>query len=159
MNHLVAIDPGVKACGVAVFDSGRLTLALHQEVTPATTFTRQNWCFFAGGHVVIEMPRIYPGSRQKGDQNDLMRLAVVVGRLYEAALAAGSTVELVEPRAWKGTLDGDAMVERIKGRLPIGESSQVFLPTAASLQHNVWDAIGIGLKKLGRLDPVKVFPR
>jgi hypothetical protein len=65
------------------------------------------------------------------------------------------------PREWKGTLDGDVMVERIKSRVDErpAERARVQFPQAQDKHHNVWDAIGVGLFVVGRLAPRKVFPR
>ncbi|NOJ83830.1 hypothetical protein [Myxococcus xanthus] len=65
----------------------------------------------------------------------------------------------VYPRDWKGSLDADAFIERIKQRIDAAEHLRVELPSYSSLHHNVWDAIGIGLHALGRLAPHRVFPR
>ncbi|WP_246137120.1 hypothetical protein [Myxococcus llanfairpwllgwyngyllgogerychwyrndrobwllllantysiliogogogochensis] len=108
--------------------------------------------------LVIEMPRVYSAAHQKGDQNDLIQLAGVVGMLggYLPNVASRRSVY---PRDWKGTVDADAFIERIKQRLSPVEHLRVELPSATSLHHNVWDAIGIGLHALGRLAPRRVFPR
>jgi hypothetical protein len=68
-----------------------------------------------------------------------------------------STVELVQPRQWKGTVDKDVMIERIKTSLDLSEMKNVCLPKAKGLHHNVWDAIGIGLWASGRLSAKRVF--
>lgn len=152
--NLVAIDPGVRRLAFASFDDQGLFEARLRDVPENGLFALP----FFSVRVVIEMPRVYPVSRQKGDPNDLLQLARVVGRLQEHYLAQGKTVELVEPRTWKGTLAKGAMTERIKGRLHAHEMDCVALP-AKHLAHNVWDAVGIGLHALGRLSPRKVVPR
>lgn len=103
------------------------------------------------GHVIIEVPVIYPGSR-KVNPNDLITLAVKVGEHKYAAESRGCSVELVKPRTWKGTIDGDIMCARIL-RLMTPAERAIFnaAPGAASYRHNILDAIGIGLWKLGRL--------
>lgn len=151
---MIAIDPGVHMCGEAGFyPDGALAFA---RLTPVVQVCRG---LIKTALVHIEFPRIYLASKQKGDQNDLMQLARTIGNLEERARAAGATVKLIYPRDWKGTIDPDAMIERIKSRLTPAEHVNVTLPTAASLQHNVYDAIGIGLHALGRLAPRKVYPR
>ncbi|WP_338865154.1 hypothetical protein [Myxococcus stipitatus] len=108
--------------------------------------------------LIIELPRVYAAACQKGDQNDLIQLSGVVGMLG-GYLPNVATRRSVYPRDWKGTLDAGAFIERIKQRLSPVEHLRVELLGAASLHHNVWDAIGIGLHALGRLSPRKVFPR
>ena len=155
---MISIDPGVNGCGVAVFrDDGSLERAFYAR--PSRIELGLFFTEYSRGVVRIEFPRIYRAASQKGDQNDLMQLARVAGRLEAWAQDAGHTVELVYPRDWKGTLDGDAMVERIKERLTDYERNFVQLPSAKSLGHNVYDGIGIGLQALGRLEPRKVIPR
>jgi hypothetical protein len=153
---LIAIDPGVHRVGLALFDGEELTFANLLDV-PNEGFGFPI-PFPRAPRVVLEVPRIYPASRQKGDPNDLLALARIVGRLQEHYLAAGADVELVEPRTWKGTLPKEAMTERIRGRLSAEERARV-APVARSLEHNVLDAVGIGLHALGRLSPRKVVPR
>ncbi|MCP3060953.1 hypothetical protein LXT21_19390 [Myxococcus sp. K38C18041901] len=108
--------------------------------------------------LIIELPRVYSAAHQKGDQNDLIQLAGVVGMLG-GLLPSVASRRSVYPRDWKGTLDADAFIERIKQRLDATEHLRVELPATSSLHHNVWDAIGIGLHALGRLAPRRVFPR
>ncbi|WP_237077344.1 hypothetical protein [Myxococcus xanthus] len=108
--------------------------------------------------LVIELPRVYAASHQKGDQNDLIQLAGVVGMLGGSLLGIDSR-RSIYPRDWKGSLDADAFIERIKQRLNAAEHLRVELPATSALHHNVWDAIGIGLHALGRLAPRRVFPR
>ncbi len=108
--------------------------------------------------LVIELPRVYAASHQKGDQNDLIQLAGVVGMLG-GSLPGIASRRSIYPRDWKGSLEPDAFIERIKQRLDAAEHLRVELPSASSLHHNIWDAIGIGLHALGRLGPRRVFPR
>lgn len=113
---------------------------------------------------VIEGQRIYRDAQKKGDQNDIIDVAYVTGYLAATILALDG-VELIEaPRVWKGTLDGDVFIEtRIQPEIKKNPNelnvALASMPSAVSLAHNVWDAIGIGLWKLGRLTPRKVYPR
>ena len=134
---MICIDPGVKLCGGAVFRGPELVWAryLPKELMP-----------IALEHLVIEMPRIYPGSgQQKGDLNDLLNLAAVVGWLE------GQTDDSsrVFPAAWKGQVPKKIMTARILSKLSpteLGCIEQIGAKT-----HNTIDAVGIGLWKLGRL--------
>ncbi|WP_338865531.1 hypothetical protein [Myxococcus stipitatus] len=176
---LVSIDPGLRHCGVAVFDvpvaepASLLAAGLPKNPEPqGGELALSSWASMALAvhewlhprlgdephHLIIEMPRVYAAAHQKGDQNDLVHLSGVVGTLggYLPNVAMRRSVY---PRDWKGTLDADAFIERIKQRLDAAEHLRVELPSASALHHNVWDAIGIGLHALGRLTPRKVFPR
>ncbi|WP_141592263.1 hypothetical protein [Myxococcus sp. AB056] len=181
-NLLVALDPGLRECGVALFDldSGELLAAGMPTNAERKARGLAAWSRMAGGvaafvssfleplraagvvvsvTVASECPQVYTAGKSKGDPNDLIELAGVVGRVV-GELSATSERSFL-PREWKGTLDGDVMVERIKARL--GERPQehlrVQLPRAQDKHHNVWDAVGIGLYVVGRLAPRKVFPR
>jgi len=177
MKQIVAVDPGLNACGVSIFnEAGRLEFAelVDNERTAAVDLPTR-WegaalsicayvarCSSQYPHVdrtlVVEMPKIYPAARQVGDQNDLMNLVGVVASISITVMHVGR--RLIYPRDWKGTIDADEMIERrIKPRLSETEHRRVSLPTAKSLQHNVWDAVGIGLHVVGRLEPRKVIAR
>lgn len=165
MSTLVTIDPGLRHCGLAVFRDGVLRaaylvrLGADDAQTAAARFALATQVFSLAGHpdrLVIELPRIYPAARQKGDQNDLIQLATVAGAVVGRVLARH--VEFIYPRTWKGTINADVMTERITERLTADESTRVE-KCPASLSHNVYDAIGIGLHVLGRLEPRRVIAR
>lgn len=170
MTKLLAVDPGVRGCGAAIFWDGVLERATYV----ANPFLKGNGAaqaaLLAAGvlnwagvvnELVVEVPRIYPAARQKGDQNDLIAVAgvafAVAGRCEPYVTAKMMTTYY--PRDWKGTVDADeVMIPRIKGRLSPAEIHRI-LPVKSSLMHNVYDAIGIGLKKLGRLEPRRIIAR
>lgn len=150
---ILAIDPGVHFCGLAISDPKTKTIvdAVYLPLDQVWRYMCEQYMFTK---VVIECPRIYPQARQKGDQNDLINLARVVGQLERWAECP---VQIVYPRDWKGTVDPDVMIDRIKKRLTNIEGLQVRLPKAKSKHHNVWDAVGINLWATGRLKPNKVY--
>lgn len=108
--------------------------------------------------LIVEVPRIYPAAQQKGDQNDLIAVA---GVAYACAGAFGwipfENVQQVYPREWKGTIDADTTIARVKERLAAGDAVPDACPE--SLEHNVYDAIGIGLWSVGRFDRKRVIVR
>lgn len=178
-TKLVSIDPGLRHCGVAVFDvpvaerasllaaglpknpepqCGELSLASWASMALAVREWLQPRLGDEPHQLVIELPRVYAAAHQKGDQNDLIQLSGVVG-MWGGGLPNVATRRSVYPRDWKGTLDADAFIKRIKQRLDAAEHLRVELPSSFSLHHNVWDAIGIGLHALGRLTRRQVFPR
>lgn len=110
--------------------------------------------------LVLELPRSYEAAQQKGSQNDLIDLAVVVGAIIGALhLAPGSICYTVAPRDWKGTLSKEKFIEtRILPRLEPYEFSRIEkLPK--SLLHNVHDAVGLFLHDVGRLQRRMVIAR
>lgn len=172
MSYGVAIDPGLRGCGFAVFEiesrelvsasyvknptagddfeaARSMALSLHiayATIKPAMPAPAMLWG---------ECPRSYSAGKQKGDQNDLIHLA---GFMYAIAhqFSGGSTLlTRYYPREWKGTIDADQMLDRIIERLSGDENARV--RKAGALTHNVIDAVGIGLHALGRLAPKRVF--
>src|SRR5258707_11468919 len=151
----LAIDPGIRGLGFSLWDDGDLHLAGYVRNPYKTGDGPKEWralygaifdrlgavgefCFERLEHLWIEVPRIYPAARHKGDQNDLVALAGVAGAL--TALDAVN-ITRVYPREWKGTIDPDVCIERIKRRLSQRELARVELP-GKTLAHNVWDSVG-----------------
>lgn len=168
---LLAIDPGVRHFGAALFHAGDRHLdraALIRNpikagndlaVAAAACEALIRWLgpdARTVRSVCVEIPRVYNAGNQKGDQNDLIALAGVGYSLGCAVVAADRRIRYF-PREWKGTIDADKMTDRIERRLDRVEKAMIET-CPASLRHNVIDAIGIGLKELGRLEPVRVYP-
>jgi hypothetical protein len=150
---LVAIDPG-NATGVAVFGSGSVLLFREGDLLLATVCDEEQCLMHIENHApvrrgkpagdcIIEVPQIYPGQQQKGDQNDLIKLAVMVGRYADRATACGFQVKLVKPREWKGQLPKDVCWRRVRETLtPLELDNMEKL--SKSRAHNMHDAIGLG---------------
>lgn len=151
---LIAIDPGVHMAGVACFEDSTLVWAELMKGTGdgLPEKLRQALIDILGGafedaELAIEVPQAYHRhSSQKGDQNDLIALAFSAGEMA-GRLCLPTTRYL--PREWKGQAPKDVVTARTRARLTEVELSRIALP-AKSLQHNVWDAIEIGLHHLGR---------
>jgi hypothetical protein len=95
------------------------------------------------GDCIIEVPQVYPGQQQKGDQNDLINLAVMVGEYAAHATSVGFKVRLVRPREWKGQLPKDVCWRRVRETLtPLELDTMAKLPKSRA--HNMHDAIGLG---------------
>ena len=142
---LVAIDPG-KATGVAVFQDGVLHHATVCSLEECLIFIENEEPLRRGkpaGDCIIEVPQVYPGQQQKGDQNDLINLAVTVGRYAERATACGFHVTLVKPREWKGQLPKDVCWQRVRETLTSFELDKLE-KVPKSRAHNMHDAIGLG---------------
>lgn len=104
-----------------------------------------------GARVVLEKPGKQAGRNVKLD--DLLTLARRVGWLEVLALAAGARVECVLPITWKrGSIPKRIHHPRILARLTKDERALLLaVKCALSAQHNVIDAIGIGLWAVGRM--------
>lgn len=160
-RYLFTLDPGVKAAGVAVFDLHAKTLVGAGLARGETVFkTAQRAIDMAQAisemvnlapcfpsEVIVEKPQVYV--RGKGDPNDLIEVALSGGAFAGWFYMATQTA--IQPREWKGQVNPDAMIERIKSRLSPEETARVEIPRAKSLAHNIFDAVGIGLHRLGRL--------
>lgn len=171
MSLVLSVDPGIRACGCAIFRDGVLIFAAFvKNRVDAGNGPRESeqmaqaiviWFVERVGSVnglddlVLEYPQTYSGRAKRGDANDLFPLAAVDGAL--AALFPKAQLTSFLPFAWKQNIDADVMIERIKGRLTPEEKARVALPTAASLHHNVWDGVGVGLAHLGRLERKRAF--
>ena len=170
------IDPGIRGSGASIFRGTAVYRAAYVpnparhgngvEEVRAMARAIQGW-WYANGvdvpeHFGCERPQIYTQSKQrvKGratDPNDLPPLYGIDCAV--AALFPGTPCYAYWPRDWKGTLDGDAMIERIKTRVSSYELSCIDLSCGPNVEHNIWDAIGIGMKHVGRLERKRVIAR
>lgn len=169
-KHLLAIDPGIRGCGVAVYtphglrwagyvknpasgDTAEACLALARAVEDAAVDEGQLPVI---GEIAFEWPRVYTIGKGKGDPNDLLPLVGVCmalcGRLF------GSPATRYYPHEWKGQMQkGAAFVARVQSRLTPEELGRVH--ARGHLGHNVWDAVGIGLHHLGRFERKRIIAR
>lgn len=147
MSSLLAIDPGVSS-GCAVFRHGALERAWNGEPESAPG---EGWF----DRVVIECPQVYRGGLQKGDPNDLIKLAVRVGRYVERLTPHAGVVELVLPAHWKGQIKKPTHHARMRRKLSETEGAlldrTLAAVTTAKSREDVSDAVALGLWKLGRL--------
>ena len=93
--------------------------------------------------VVIEWPKPWVGnakSRAATDSGNLLKLAFLIGQIEFACRESGYKCILVEPDAWKGNMNKNAVIERIKRRL------RGWSPGS----HDA-DAVGMGLVAMGML--------
>lgn len=160
-----AIDPGKKKSAIAVFENGRLAGVMTSSVGVPL---QAKLC-------VIEKPRVYTQATEK-DPNDLIDLAIAVGRLARDYERHSIPVRFVEPREWKGTVKKPQSHARIWAKLDDAERGVIAralgLPASVIEKkikdaceklarhgrvsgyrwdaHNTLDAIGIGLKELKR---------
>ena len=148
MTDLVAIDPGTEQAGFARFKEGRLTQAVLVREKGSTKEQRAWRVACKLGElcqpedsIILEYPQIYV--RSPGDPDDLLALALVVGGVL--SLQKGG--ELVRPRTWKGQVPKKIMVNRILKHLDDAERE---LCKDIKDNHNVLDAVGVGLWKLKR---------
>lgn len=170
---ILAIDPGIRGCGVALFNGRDLeSVAYVRNAAPgdklgaarSAAWEVKNWLGHDAAKVDVlagEWPQVYTVSKRgKKDPNDLLALCAIHGAL-SAFLPWVEPVSIL-PREWKGQMTKEACQHRIAERLTTGESAIVenyLMGLISSLEHNVWDAVGIGLHHVGRFKPKRVFAR
>lgn len=144
---VTAVDPG-KRSGWAIFvDAALVEAGVWSEVDMLEAGTPI--VELGPAVAVIELPVIYPLGRGEGDPNDLIDLAVLVGDLRGFYRRAGLDVVLVKPRTWKGTTPKPIHNERVLRALTPAERALLpRRPRAKGFDHNMLDAIGLGLWQL-----------
>lgn len=153
---LLAIDPGVHSCGYAVDLDGVLTvghestdyvLGLAERLRPRDCFT------------IVELPQVYSAAKSKGDPEDLIQLARVVGRIEQATYVHGrEPCRIVRPNEWKGSISKAMHNARIikcaAESLPtvyLAQARHQIAQLPASRAHNAIDALGLWLFGSGRM--------
>lgn len=165
---ILTLDPGKRACGTGLFDPGTRELWRGNWIRAPDTRAEgpAAWQLLAElvaesvrgmghvTHVVFEQPGAYRvdlPSRTLALQ-DLVAVAAWVCALFPEAVHTR-----LRPREWKGTIKPEIACQRAWDALSEAEQGRVRLP-APSYQHNVKDAIGIGLYILGRRGVAMVKP-
>jgi hypothetical protein len=166
---ILSLDPGKKEAGVALWKDGELALAWlargNKKTAELLTWHLATAKAVYQGLVehgyhpdsvdtfVGEKPEIYKAQFQKGEQQSVADLSLVTGAVAGLVQPRAAVVYL--PKEWKRQVPKHVVTRRIigdekkQGRLSQEEQSRIELP-APSLRHNVYDAIGIGLKYLKR---------
>lgn len=159
-QRLLAVDPGIRGCGVAVFDGATLVWAGYVP-NPLTTgdgleeVRRVGYAVLAAAYlrgsppwrVVVERPQVYFGT--KSNPNHLLNLTAIAGVIVGRGQGLES-VDWVLPRVWKGNVskeETETLVQQVLGPNELARVTRVE-------SHDAWDAIGIGLYDLGRLVPM-----
>ena len=158
---LLAIDPGIKACGWAIFKENRYmasglarpfsTHDLLEALKETTNIIFNKWEDFMSGTkmpdiLVIEKPQIYQQKHLKGDPNDLMPLGILAGAVWIRMVPNRCVMPL--PKEWKGQTPKDVMSRRTISQLDRQERDLLkddVERIPSYLRHNVYDAIGIAL--------------
>jgi len=152
IHKLMAIDPGTKATGWALFRLQRLVAAgLYRGKHAAETIGQiQAAPIYDLDVLIVERPQVYDRHRTKGDPNALIPLAMIGGAA--AGVHGWAELRAPHPNEWKGAISKEIHHPRILAELRPEELAVVeaMKGVPASLRHNVLDAIGLGLWGLGR---------
>lgn len=151
-SRLISFDPAAHHAAWAAFEDGKLRRCGLERDTDGELWSLLETRFRGvQAQIVIELPQVY-GKRDERDPNDLIPVAITVGRIASAFGSPGVKAELVRPHDWKGSVPKPIMLARIEKRLDEEEIGVLHTAKApASLRHNIVDAVGLGLFKLGRL--------
>lgn len=173
---ILAVDPGLRGCGCALFAGETLELAAYVKNTLKTgrrldnamamALAVERWAALDGmvdlDAVVVEVPRSYSAGQQKGPQDDLIDLAMVSAAVaavvrQDCILPERCQVVTYYPYEWKGSVAADTFTERILERLSNEEKQRI--ERIGELDHNTIDSVGIGLKFLGRMERSRKYAR
>lgn len=148
MTHVIGIDPGATT-GWAWFIRGELS---RTAAEPFDEFMSDPPWVSESLDVLVEMPKWRPHSHEEID--DLLGLARKVGRLEQFYKMRGAHVDVCWPHVWKGSVPKEIHNQRVLHMLT--ERELAILPRRPRSKknpydHNMLDAVGIGLWKLGRL--------
>jgi hypothetical protein len=149
--ELVTCDPGKDATGLAAFDvHGRLVKAeLWRPDDNWDDVTSDRLKAFCGtaARFIVELPK-GRGSKDVKKINSLIQLAFFAGLF---AGSSGCTVGWLHPHEWKGQRPKEVDNRYTLSILSEEEREMVKrVKCPESLRHNMIDAIGIGLWKVGR---------
>lgn len=136
---LTCVDSGENS-GYANFQDGVLRRAFLTTIDEAPVASRDT------ALAIVEIP-----DRIRVNPKSIIKLALNAGRWLQH-LSLSRSVEAVEASAWKASTDPDVLARRILAILT-PEERAVIPKTRSALgyDHNVIDAIGLGLWRLGRM--------
>lgn len=165
LGWTLAVDPGVRYAAVALFRDGRLTRCalvpggdrpageLDREPASARHAAKVGRAVAAwlgetpyGLALWVELAQAY--ERRTATHANVTRLRRTATEVYRAVAAgrADVTRHEVAPFAWKGQVPKHVHHARIERVLAPAERR-----LARGLDHNVWDAIALGLFAVGRV--------
>ncbi len=164
-HFLCAIDPGKRICGLSIWrvampgndsefhasmlwagkvesPSGNPADMAYLVATEPTYRTRLSYVSTVPTVFVVEVPQKYSIQRKKLHGVDALENVIdeLRERLRKCLVAA------FKPRIWKGNVPKKVHHRRLRSVLTPDELKAV----AANADHNVWDAIGLGLFATGR---------
>lgn len=147
---IVTVDPGKHYHGLAVFSHGELRVASLIPRKEIGVWVRANeWC--VPEVLVVEQPH---KQFRTVNYNILTALACAAGEVAGAFMGLQHTehVQYIWPSTWKGQLDKPKSHKRIRVELSKAEFARIVMPSQVkTLGHNVMDAVGIGLWRVGRM--------
>jgi hypothetical protein len=138
---VVAVDPAARCAYYAIFENDTL-----QSVGISKPKPRDNLPYSA--HWVFERPRKY--TRFAAAHKDLDRLLKMNATFQRRVRKAGGIITEVYPQDWKGNVPKEIHHRRIQSVLSAEEAALVAGPGDSEYDHNLYDAVALGLWHLGR---------
>lgn len=156
---LFAVDPGVEQCGVALFSSAwdeRDARLMWVQFQPSKKplLRLVNDAFgpvdLGGGlpECICELPE------QRGRSTNVRMSDIIALTWAGSRVCANLPAETVRPSVWKGQVPKAIHHKRMEAALTPEERivlQNCLRGVAKSVQHNLKDAVALGLWKLGRL--------
>jgi hypothetical protein len=157
---VLAIDPGLRGCGVALYRASILVEAAYVR-GPVAGRGPEAWGIMADNvllafqasrlakplDVVLESQKIYTVGKSQGRPDDLLELRGVMATIARDYATLGGRVVSYLPSEWKGQVPKEVHHRRLQAAVSPTERTiinQALHGLAASLAHNVWDAVGLG---------------
>lgn len=145
--NLVAIDPAARRYAYAVFHDGvlaRCGYAGRSDTLESVLDDDREYVW------VMEIPTNYTDFAVA--HRDLDRLRVTLRRLKTGAVRTGEKVVVYRPSAWKGNVP--KRIHHNRSWAVLSEKERMCLPDRpgrVEYQHDVHDAVALGLTHLGRI--------
>jgi hypothetical protein len=99
------------------------------------------------------MPQVYAAG--KASPSSLVKVGAALGAVAACYADACDNITVYEPRDWKGSIGKLQMCNRVLSKLDVAERACYDAACTVTEREGPWldvaDAIGIGMKKLGRL--------
>lgn len=158
MSLIVAVDPGLRGSGLAIFDAGELVLGCYVVNPERVARGPRAWTAMAGAlldqyplccdHFVVEMPQF--DGRTWNSGSDIFEVVGVVGVVLASFAGRTETAMSVTPGEWAGLVPKTVRHWRMRQQLSPSEIADI--EDAGALTHNTYDAVALGLwaaKRLG----------
>lgn len=157
-----SIDPGIRGCGIVIWDDD-----LWGESYPITSYVldpniyKSDWVYICADmhkelskifntfnvkKVYCEFPQYFGSDIGHAATSDgkIYKLSCFVGMVMGTIFEIGGTFNPVYVTDWKGQMTKEAVIKRIKRKMPQWET---YVP---NMKSHAWDAFGIGLHIQGR---------
>lgn len=154
MKGVLAIDPSIRACGVATLYRGKIRLATlrpsRQGDLPQRCLSLwtqlQNWLTEPVKHLIVEYPTFQDTAkgRTAAVSGHINKLAFVCGYLCCGLVSTVETTTLVTPQEWKGFWSKQRTREHVLAHR-IGKQLR-----GKTFDHNACDAAALALYYVDR---------